>query len=187
MTAVPVPEPPLEDDAVRVRAWRADDLRARVDAWRDPELMRFMLQAAPPEPSLAAAREWLALRERRRERGDALFLVIADRSSDRALGSVWLWQLNRNELRAEIGYWLLREARGRGAATRAVRLVSRYAFGRLGLERLDLFTLPDNDGSRRVAERAGFNEEGLLRAYRRRGDERVDMVVYGLVRDGLAR
>ena len=70
------------------------------------------------------------MRERRRERGEALFLVVADLEDDRALGAVWLWNVDVLNGRGEVGYWLLREARGRGAATRAVRLVVGYAFGR---------------------------------------------------------
>lgn len=181
MSALPVPEPPLEDGVVRVRGWRQDDLWARVEAWRDPSLMRFMLQPAPTVPSLEEAAAWLEARERRRQRGEALYLVVASLEDDRALGAVWLWNVDALHERGEIGYWLLREARGRGAATRAVRLVVGYAFEQLALERLELFTLPENVASERVAERAGFVREGLLRSYRRGPYGRVDVTVFSLL------
>lgn len=181
MRALDVPEPPLEDGVVRVRGWRAGDLWARVDAWRDDSLMRFMLQPAPAQPSVAEAAAWLDMRERRRERGEALFLVVAAHEDDRALGSVWLWNVDVLNGRGEVGYWLLRDARGRGAATRAVRLLVGYAFGQLGLERLELFTLPDNVASERVAERAGFQREGVLRSYRRGPRGRVDVTAFSLL------
>ena len=181
MTGLPLPEPPLEDGVVRVRGWRPDDLWARVEAWRDPSLMRFMLQPAPADPSVEEAAAWLALRERRRRRGEALFLVVAEAADDRACGCVWLWNVDVAAGGGEVGYWLLREARGRGLATRAVRLVSAYAFDRLRLERLELFTLPGNAASERVAERAGFRREGLLRAYRRAPSGRVDVTAFSLL------
>jgi RimJ/RimL family protein N-acetyltransferase len=181
MTAIPVPEPPLEDGVVRVRGWRRDDLRARVDAWRDESLMRFMLQPAPATPSVEAAADWLDVRERRREHGEALFLVVADAADDRVLGCVWLWNVDLLNGRGEVGYWLLKPARGRGAATRAVRLLVDYAFGALGLERLELFTLPGNTASERVAERAGFAREGVLRSYRRGPSGRVDVTAFALL------
>jgi ribosomal-protein-alanine N-acetyltransferase len=187
VSALPLPEPPLEDGVVRVRGWRADDRWARVDAWRDPSLMRFMLQPAPPEPSVEEAAAWLDLRERRRRQGEALFLVVADASDDRACGSVWLWNVDATNRRGEVGYWLLREARGRGLATRAVQLVCEYAFDRLELERLELFTLPGNAASERVAERAGFQREGLLRAYRRAPSGRVDVTAFSLLASDLVR
>ena len=185
MTALPLPEPPLEDGVVRVRAWRPDDLWARVAAWRDPSLMRFMLQPAPAEPSVEAAAAWLDVRERRRRQGVALFLVVAAVADDRACGSVWLWNVDAANRRGEVGYWLLREARGLGLATRAVRLVCAYAFARLGLERLELFTLPGNVASERVAERAGFRREGMLRSYRRTPSGRVDVVAFSLLASDL--
>ena len=178
MTALPLPDPPLEDGVVRVRAWRPDDLWARVAAWRDPSLMRFMLQPAPAEPSVEDAAAWLEVRERRRRQGEALFLVVAEVADDRAVGSVWLWNVDVPNRRGEVGYWLLREARGRGLATRAVRLVCSYAFERLRLERLELFTLLGNAASERVAERAGFRREGVLRAYRRAPSGRVDVAAF---------
>jgi RimJ/RimL family protein N-acetyltransferase len=181
VTALPIPEPPLEDGVVRVRGWRRNDLWARVDAWCDPSLMRFMLQPAPAVPSLQDAAAWLEVREQRRQRGEALYLVVAGVEDDRALGAVWLWNVDVLHGRGEVGYWLLREARGRGAATRAVRLVVRYAFGSLGLERLELFTLPNNADSERVAERVGFVREGTLRSYRRGPSGRVDVTAFSLL------
>lgn len=163
---------------MRVRGWRPDDLRARVEAWEDESLMRFMLQPAPAVPSVDEAAAWLEARERRRERGEALFLVVAAVADDRAVGSVWLWNVDLVNGRGEVGYWLLRAARGRGLATRAVRLLVAYAFDSLRLERLELFTLPGNDASERVAERCGFVREGVLRSYRRGQSGPVDVTAF---------
>lgn len=182
MRSLPQPLPPLEDGVVRLRAWREDDLWARVAAWRDQGLMRFMLQPAPRRPTLAAARDWVEERERRRRAGEALFLVVVGAADDRALGSVWLASVDLEQRRGELGYWLLEHARGRGLAARAVRLLCHYGFAALRLERIELFTELENDASQRLAERAGFEREGLLRGYRRRPDgSRVDLVAYALL------
>jgi RimJ/RimL family protein N-acetyltransferase len=187
VSALPLPEPPLEDGVVRVRGWRPEDLWARVEAWRDPSLMRFMLQPAPAVPSVEEAAAWVDVRERRRRQGEALFLVVAAVADDRACGSVWLWNVDVPNRRGEVGYWLLREARGRGLATRAVRLLCAYAYERLRLERLELFTLPGNAASERVAERAGFQREGVLRAYRRAPSGRADVTAFSLLASDLVR
>ena len=60
----------------------------------------------------------------------------------------------------DVFYWLAAEARGRGYATKAVRLISDWAFETLELERLELYAHPDNTASQRVAERAGYIREG---------------------------
>jgi len=82
---------------------------------------------------------------------------------------------------AEVGYWLRREARGHGAATTAVRLVAAWAFGELGIRRLNLQTAPENLASQRVAGRAGFTREGVLRAWLPTPDGRRDSVMFSLL------
>jgi RimJ/RimL family protein N-acetyltransferase len=83
---------------------------------------------------------------------------------------------------AEISYFLRASARGRGLATRAVRLVAGWAFDELAVERIELRVHPENDASRRVAERAGFTREGVERASRAWPDgTRVDSIVYSLL------
>ena len=65
---------------------------------------------------------------------------------------------------AELGYSLLPEGRGRGYATRAVRLAADWVFDELGIGRLQARTAVDNMASARVLERAGFQPEGIARA-----------------------
>jgi RimJ/RimL family protein N-acetyltransferase len=62
-----------------------------------------------------------------------------------------------------------------------VRLISAWGFGSLGLERIDLFAATGNLPSQRVAERAGFTREGILRAYMRGRDGQLDAVAFGLL------
>jgi ribosomal-protein-serine acetyltransferase len=64
---------------------------------------------------------------------------------------------------ADIGYWLSRDATGRGLMTRAVRAMTTLAFEECGLKRLTIRAEPENEASWRVAERAGYQYEGLLR------------------------
>lgn len=114
--------------------------------------------------------------------------MIVDSADDRLLGTVGVHVRRPHDQTAEIGYWLAAEARGRGAMTRAVRLVADWAFAALGLWRLEILVHPDNPGSQGVAERAGFTREGLLRSYRQRKGVREDYILFSLLRDdpGLA-
>lgn len=90
--------------------------------------------------------------------------------------------VNAHEYRARLGYWVAADARGRGICTRALRLLSRYALGELGLQRLELITDPDNTASQRVAEKVGFRREGVLRARLRHPDGRIrDSVLFSLL------
>jgi RimJ/RimL family protein N-acetyltransferase/8-oxo-dGTP pyrophosphatase MutT (NUDIX family) len=65
---------------------------------------------------------------------------------------------------------------GQGVATRAVRLLIRYAFEELGLHRVVAHAEPDNRASLRIAARVGLRREGIVRAAEESGGERRDHV-----------
>ena len=71
--------------------------------------------------------------------------------------------------------------RGHGLAARAVSLVSTWAFDRLRLARLEIWVEPANAASQRVAERAGYVHEGLLRSYVQLRTRRGDAHMYALL------
>jgi len=87
---------------------------------------------------------------------------------------------------AELSYWVFPPYRRRGYATRSVELVCRYAFESLGIVRVELYIEPTNDASLRVAAKAAFVQEGLLRQHDRCHGGRRDMVLFSRLRtDGL--
>ncbi len=74
-------------------------------------------------------------------------------------------------------------ARRRGVATRAVELLTAWAFDTVAVERVEILVDPRNEPSVRVAESAGFTREGLLRAYRpARDGGRLDLAIYARLR-----
>ena len=66
---------------------------------------------------------------------------------------------------------------GRGIATEALLLLTDWSLTALGLGRVQAFIAPENLAALRLAERAGFEREGLLRSYWEHGEGRIDAVV----------
>ena len=88
----------------------------------------------------------------------------------------------------ELGYMVGPRARRRRVATRAVEILTRWAFEDLGIARMEIFVDPRNAPSVRVAEAAGYTREGLLRSYRpSRNGGRLDLAIYARLRDEAAR
>ena len=77
------------------------------------------------------------------------------------------------------GYWTVAEHRGRGLTAEALDLLCRWAFQQLAVRRMELVVDATNAGSRRVAERAGFVAEGVLRQRSLHRGVPVDDVIYG--------
>src|ERR671930_475884 len=73
-------------------------------------------------------------------------------------------------------------ARGKGIATRSLELLTRWGFDGLELIRIELIIDVENDGSARVAERAGYSFEGVLRSKHVKDGLRADLGVWSRLR-----
>ena len=163
---VATPDPQLAADGVVLRVRHDGDASWITSALEDPDIAEFIVGMPPP-------RRWAS--------STATEFVIADEAHGEPLGLVSLRIAEGDPGLAAVGYWLRREARGRGAATVAVQLISRWAFDELGVQRLELTTAPENVASQRVAERAGFTREGVLRGLQATKNERRDSVMFSLL------
>ena len=178
------PNPPLTDGTVLLRPWTDADVPAVAEACRDPEITRW-IDDIPAPYTRADARAYVAACRRGWKDGSLWAFAVVDTSSGKVVGSCGIgWQDDPHGV-AEIGYWVRPGHRGRGIATRAVRLASEWAFEEGGVQRLQLRADELNTASQRVAERAGFQREGLLRGYQVVKGVRRDMLMYSLLRGEL--
>jgi RimJ/RimL family protein N-acetyltransferase len=180
MTRIVLPAEPLIEGATVLRPWRDSDVTAVAAACRDPEIARWT--RVPDNYGKSDARAFLLYRFDAMLTGASAPLAVVS-GDDQLLGSVALMRMDWRHDRGEAGYWLAREARGQGHATRALRLICSWGFAALGLERIDLYAATGNHASQRVAERAGFTREAILRAYMSGKAGQDDMVAYGLLAD----
>jgi len=181
--SIEFPTEGIGDGEVRLRLLREDDLSTVVSALQGSEFGRWT--RVPHPYGEADARAWFTNQAEMRREGTGLHLIVADARDDSVLGSVGLTEIDWEELRAQIGYWVARESRRRGVATRSVRLLAQWAFEELPLERLGILADRRNAASAGVAERAGFKREGVLRSYTIIKDTRRDMVSYSLLPEDL--
>ena len=177
------PEPPLADDVVGLRPWRAEDaaaVAAAIDG--DPEISRWLDQVPQPY-GLGDAHEYITACRRGWEDGTSANFAVVDAAEEKLLGSLGLRFADLPAGVAEAGYWVTREARGRGVATHALRLAARWLLGQGEIERLQLRADALNVPSQRVAEKAGFTREGVLRSmhHNARQGRRVDFVMFSLL------
>jgi [ribosomal protein S5]-alanine N-acetyltransferase len=163
---------PLSDGVVELRLIDKRDLDTIEQAALDSEISRqFALIKERPNEYVARYQELS------RAGGGAAFAICDVGGECLGLVTVELHAAGR----ALLAYWLLQEARGRGRATRALRLVSPWALSQPGVARLELWTSPENKASQRVAERSGFRREGVLRSYHVVDGHREDAVVFSLL------
>jgi RimJ/RimL family protein N-acetyltransferase len=178
MPAIPLPNPPLTDGEILLRAWEPRDAPAVTAACQDPEIPRWTV--VPQGYTERHARDFIDSTAADLASGRELALAVVD-TDDRLLGALGISNFDWTDLKAEIGYWMAADVRRRGIGARATRLLAVWALTTLGLERLELLANPANEASQRLAERAGFSREGTLRLYRRRHGVREDLVMFSLL------
>jgi [ribosomal protein S5]-alanine N-acetyltransferase len=165
----------LTDGVIRLRRFRKDDAPAVAVACDDPDTARF-IPGMPSPYTVEDARAYVESCDRAWRTRERLPFAIVD-DADRVLGAV---DVKLGEV-GSIGYWIGRAERGRGVATRALLLLSRWALHDGGVERLELTTHLENLASQRVAEKAGFVREGILRSHLRFAEGRRDSVLFSLL------
>jgi RimJ/RimL family protein N-acetyltransferase len=167
---------PEKGPFVVLRPLSDDDVSAIARACDDPDTARFIPDMPAPYTE-ADARSFLAGARANWASGSVYIWAITDGTPD-LLGTVALHVRERTA----VGYWVAPWARNRGLATRAVETLSAWALGDGGFDRLELTADPENAASQRVAEKAGFEREGLVAGYVQTGSGPRDSVVFSLNR-----
>ena len=170
----------LEDDLVRLRPLEPGDAERVFVACQDPLIARFI--PIPQPYTLHDATAFVAQRLPGHDPGVETAFAVTDRDSCEFLGVI-ARHVPRGHV-VSFGYWLAPWGRRRGAMTAALRLVANWTLATTDLLRLELWSDASNDASGGVALRAGFEREGLRRAWAiDRGNRVVDAVFYVLIRD----
>lgn len=144
----------LTDEELVLRPLGLGDLDDVVAACGDPEISRFTLLVPSPY-TVEDGREFLTHVEQQWS-GESPERTFAITANGEFLGVVGVGLES-----GVLGYWMRREARGRGVMTRAVVAVVAWARTQ-GVDGFSLTTHPDNVASQRVAAKAGFREVGLV-------------------------
>jgi RimJ/RimL family protein N-acetyltransferase len=166
----------LTDGVVVLRELREGDRAATLSTMRDALVARWLNMPAAPgnrdfDSLLRVARDG-------RASGDRIDYAVTEAGEDISVGAVIASRRHRDNY--EVAYLAGAEGRGRGLMTRAVRLLSDWLLEE-GVGRIELRTHPGNEASQRLAQRAGFQREGLERKAIWLHGERVDAIVWSLL------
>lgn len=174
----------LSDESIRLRPPQRDDREAVYEAVIESlDVLGPWMPWAMPDYSIELTDEWLEFCRTAWEASAEYSFLIFDRATGGVLGSCGLNQLDRPNRRANLGYWIRKSWNRRGIATRAARLVARFGFQELQLERLEIVVALDNHASHRVAQKLGATKEGTARRRIRLYDKQHDAIVYSLIRE----
>lgn len=128
---------------------------------------------------VADSRRFIETSQHKRENNNGYALSIWYRNN--LAGLVGHVDINWTHRSSEIGYWLGDTYQGHGIITRACRAFISWTFRTLDMNRVQIQCAIDNTRSQAVAERLGFQREGVLREMRWLHSRFVDYVVYSML------
>jgi RimJ/RimL family protein N-acetyltransferase len=165
----------MQPDDIRLVPLTPSHLPHLETALDDPEVLRFT--RVPDPPPVGFVGTWFAGYEEGRRAGtrDAFAIVDADGTF---LGTGVAPAIDRTTRTVELGYTIMPSVRGKGIATRALALLTDWAFDSLDAERIELYISVENGASKRVAERNGYRYEGTLRSLYFKQEHRADTEIW---------
>jgi RimJ/RimL family protein N-acetyltransferase len=163
---------------ILLRPWQDADIPALIAALADPDIAAWSSLPQPFGPAEAQAFVDESRSMWREGSGAAFAVVSADLGT--LVGAVSRYGPDGHH--ATIGCWVIPEARGRGIGTRALKAVADRTFETTATIRLEAFIIVGNDGSERMAQRAGFEREGVLRSFEMVDRHAVDCAAYSRIR-----
>ena len=178
--------PTLKSDTLTMRPMRPSDAEDIYRAVQDPEIPKFTTLPADYPIDLAiefantrAAASFVNKTELVFVIEDSRLATVGYPYSNGFAGVMSLHTIDIPNHRAEIGYWLAKEARGQGICTKAAELITEYGLMTIGFKRIDGIVDVRNEPSKAALLKAGYEFEGIMKSYvTRRDGSQLDMALF---------
>jgi RimJ/RimL family protein N-acetyltransferase len=128
------------------------------------------------------AEEWISTLKPSFDADERVTFAATLTADQQLVGAISL-RINRPFDRAELGYWIGEPYWGCGYCTEAAKVVVRYGFEKLDLNRIHACFLERNPSSGKVLQKIGMSDEGVARQHVRKHGKFEDLILYGLLRD----
>lgn len=145
----------LNGDTIYLRLWTLDDAEWYVKS-RDEVIYTWTTERR----DLTVEQTISAIQHANQNPNLHCFAIVDDNTKE-LVGNIALMLTENAKREGEIMYWLAPSGRGRGLATKSVKVLSAWAFQNLKLERIVLKTHHDNVASQKVAEHAGYHRSQI--------------------------
>jgi [ribosomal protein S5]-alanine N-acetyltransferase len=172
--------PTLETERFVLRQIKQDDSKEIFQYFSKDEVTKFYdLESFT---NIEQAEELIHRWNQRFENNQGIRWGITLRSEGSVIGTCGFHGWAKNHCKIEIGYELTPEYWQQGFMTEVIPKIIEFGFNNLGLNRIEAFVEPENIGSRKVLEKVGFREEGILKEHFYWRNRFVDNVLYALLK-----
>ncbi len=173
--------PILETRRLILRPFNLDDAKDVQRLAGDKEIAEVTLNIPHPYED-GMAEGWISTHEKAHNEGNSLTYAIVHREGKYLIGCISL-MINRDDNKAEIGYWIGKAYWDNGYCSEAASKLIDYGFKEIELNRIYGRHLKKNPASGKVMEKLGMKYEGCLRQHIKKWEEYQDIVHLGILKD----
>lgn len=184
MSRLTIGKPPtlISNHRITLRRYEPDDAEFLYAAARESTAEVFpFLEWCHADYQIEESHNWIALVYQKWLKGEWFDFAILDNKTQTYLGGCGLNDIRLPQYTANFGYWIRSSAAGHGIATESSRLLAKFAFDHLALQRLEIVIAENNFASIRVAEKCGAILEGTLRNRLFLHGTPTDALLYSLI------
>ena len=154
-----IPFPRLITDRLVLRQLEMQDDGEIFFLRSDKTVNKFL--ASPIAKSIQDARDFIEKIVKSTSNNESVYLAITIKGNNKLIGTICIWNIEREENKAEIGYVLHPAYSGKGFMNEAVTAVIQYGFRQMKLRFLDAVVHPENKRSIILLERNGFTNAAV--------------------------
>ena len=176
-----MPETVLTGRKVKLRKLSLSDADSITRHINDKTVARWTLSVPYPYKKRDAL-EFIRSRRGNKKTGNKYTFGITEKDKDEVIGCIDLCDIDWEDKKAETGYWISREFRGKGYMTEAVNLILLFGFKELKLHKIYARVFKNNHASMEVLKNNGFCLEGILRREVLKYRRWIDEYYFGLLK-----
>ncbi|MAM18369.1 MAG: GNAT family protein [Bacteroidota bacterium] len=172
----------LETEKVMLRPICQEDFDEMKELTKDEKVWDYFTSNLAVKEQLF---RWIQTAVEAMNNQERMAFSIIDKEHKKIIGSTSLGNFSERDQRIEIGWtWLAASARGTGMNQHVKKLLLRYCFEELKLERVESKTDVLNLAARKGLQKSGLTEEGVLRSHTLLANgRRRDSIFYGILKN----
>ena len=155
------PFPDLYTERLVLRQLRLTDDNEIMVLRSDEKILQFLTISKCN--SLAEAKEFIEKINNYIKNNESIYWGITEKNSETIIGTICLWNISKENFRAEIGYVLHPDFHGRGFMSEALDVVLEYGFNKMKLHSIEAHVHPDNNSSIKLLQKKGFTKEAFFK------------------------
>lgn len=167
--------PKIRVEKYLLRKWNEGDIPYSYTYLTDPETIK---DTSFDIKKMSDMKKRIAGHQQQFKERQRLGWIIEDTETGKTIGEISCFDIDVDNEKGEIGYFLGKEYWGQGIMSSILRVIIKYLFDDLGIRRLESIVIKENIGSCRLLEKNGFEQEGILKHHKYCRDRYRDFIMY---------